>query len=63
MPSHQPTSPSVGLATVRYSLPALLREVEIERSAAAFAMEKLDQVEITKMFAKRKTRRVQPPRK
>ena len=42
---------------VRYSLPALLREVQLERRAAAFAMEKLDQVEIAKLFQKPRNRR------
>ena len=45
-------------AEVRYSLLELLREVQVERSAVAFTMEKLDQVEITKLFEKRKKRRV-----
>ena len=51
------------LVEVRYSLPELLREVEVERNAPAFAMEKLDQVEITKLFSKGKTRRVLKSRK
>ena len=45
------------MAEVRYSLPELLREVEAERNAPAFAMEKLDQVEISKLFSKEKKRR------
>jgi hypothetical protein len=49
--------PALVLAEVRYSLPDLLREVEAERNAPAFAMEKLDQVEITKLFTKGKSRR------
>ncbi len=52
-----PPPAAAPLAEVRYSLPDLLREVEIERNAPAFAMEKLDQVEITKLFTKGKTRR------
>jgi hypothetical protein len=43
---------------VRYSLPDLLREVAQERGAPAFAMEKLDQVEITKLYQKPRPRRV-----
>lgn len=39
-----------GIAEVRYSLPQLLQELEVERSAASFAMEKLDQTEIGKLF-------------
>ena len=42
---------------VRYSLPQLLREVKLERDAPAFAMEKLDQTEIGKLFAKKRPRR------
>ena len=38
------------IGEVRYSLPQLLKELEIERAAGSFAMEKLDQTEITKMF-------------
>jgi hypothetical protein len=44
------------IGEVRYSLPQLLKELEIERAAGSFAMEKLDQAEITKMF-KAHTRR------
>jgi hypothetical protein len=43
-----PPSPIIG--EVRYSLPQLLKELEIERTADFYAMEKLDQAEITKMF-------------
>lgn len=52
MPDPEPL-PAAPLAEVRYSLPALLREVQIERTAAAFAGEKLAQVEITKLYQKR----------
>ncbi len=62
-----PVAPSsdgfTGLTEVRYSLPALLREVEQERDAPAFAMEKLDQVEITKLFKKPRPRRALKDRK
>lgn len=51
------------LTEVRYSLPELLREVEVERAAPAFAMERLDQVEIAKLFTKGKTRRALKSRK
>jgi len=52
-----------GVAEVRYSLPELLREVEVERATPAFAMEKLDQTEIKKLFVKGKRRRVLSKRK
>lgn len=54
--------PAAPLTEVRYSLPELLREVQLERSAPAFAMEKLDQVEIAKLFQKPRTRRAPKPR-
>ena len=47
-----------GISEVRYSLPELLREVQLERSAAVFAMEKLDRTEISKIFQKPRPRRV-----
>ena len=50
-PAHTP------IIEVRYSLPQLLREVKLERDAPAFAMEKLDQTEIGKLFAKKRPRR------
>ena len=55
--------PLAGLAEVRYSLPELLREVQLERNAPAFATEKLDQVEIAKLFQKNRARRASRPRK
>ncbi len=48
---------------VRYSLPQLLREVKLERDTPAFSMEKLEQVEIAKLFQKNRPRRVIKPRK
>jgi hypothetical protein len=47
------------LAEVRYPLPVLLQEVQVERRAPAFAGEKLDQVEITKLYQQKpRARRV-----
>ncbi len=46
-----------GISEVRYSLPDLLREVQLERNAAVFAMEKLDRTEISKIFQKPRPRR------
>lgn len=51
------SSDAFSLNGVRYSLPQLLREVKLEREAPAFAMEKLDQVEIGKLFSKKRPRR------
>jgi hypothetical protein len=59
-PASQPLSPVI-VGEVRYSLPQLLKELEIERAAGSFAMEKLDQVEIGKLFkARTPPRRVKP---
>jgi len=56
-PTILPTSPRAGrpaISEVRYSLPEMLREIEIERRESSFAMETLDQVEIQKLFASRR---------
>jgi DNA-binding transcriptional regulator GbsR (MarR family) len=45
------------LAEVRYSLPQLLEELKLERTASSFAMEKLDQAEIGKLFKSKGPRR------
>lgn len=52
-----PPIPKVSIAEVRYSLPELLRELNTERGSAAFAMEKLDQTEIAKLFKSKGARR------
>ena len=39
---------------VRYSLPLLLRELEIERTSSVFSKEILDQTEISKIFTQKK---------
>jgi hypothetical protein len=56
-----PAAPMVG--EVRYSLPDLLRDLEQERSATAYATEKLDQSEIAKLFQKHRPRRAARIRK
>jgi hypothetical protein len=48
------------LAEVKYSLPEMLAELEAERGSASFAMEKLDQAEIGKLFKSKKPARVKP---
>jgi len=45
------------IAEVRYSLPQLLTELKAERATGAFAMEKLDQHEIGKLFKLKGARR------
>jgi len=52
--------PSLQVAEVRYSLPDLLRELTVERAAGSFAMEKLDQTEIGKLFKAKVQRRAKP---
>jgi hypothetical protein len=48
------------LTEVKYSLPDLLEEIEAEKGSASFAMEKLDQAEIGKLFKSKKAVRVKP---
>ena len=56
-----PAAPKSGmLAEVRYSLPDLLAEIEAEKGSASFAMEKLDQAEIGKLFKTKKVVRAKP---
>jgi hypothetical protein len=50
--------PPVVIGEVRYSLPQILHELKAERAASSFAMEKLDQHEIGKLFKAKTTRRV-----
>jgi hypothetical protein len=42
---------------VRFSLPAMLAEVRTERISGAYAMERLDQQEIGRIFKPQKRRR------
>jgi hypothetical protein len=48
------------LTEVKYSLPEMLAELDAERGSASFAMEKLDQNEIGKLFKSKKPARVKP---
>jgi hypothetical protein len=60
-PEKAPAAPkSAMLAEVKYSLPEMLAELEAERGSASFAMEKLDQAEIGKLFKSKKAARVKP---
>lgn len=47
--NHAPVT-SHTLTEVKYSLRELLAEIEAERATSAFAMEKLDQQDIKKLF-------------
>lgn len=58
-PDASPSAPEIPLLReVRYSLPEMLAELQLERTAGAFSQEKLYQVEIGKLFQNRKKRRV-----
>ncbi len=48
------------LTEVKYSLPEMLAELEAEKGSASFAMEKLDQSEIGKLFKSKKPIRAKP---
>ena len=53
-----PPHPSgLDAALVRYPLPQLLAEVELERRAPAFSGEKLDHADIARLFQKTPERR------
>lgn len=45
------------LATVKYSLPELLAELQLEKRTGGFAMEKLPQADIGKLFQAQSKRR------
>lgn len=47
---HPPSPRSAGIAEVRYSILNLLEEIKADRNASSFAMERLDQNEIGKIF-------------
>ena len=61
-PAGAPTTDTnpTGLAEVRYSLPQMLAELKLERTTGLFAMEKLDQNEIGKLFKAKAPRRAKP---
>ncbi len=48
------------IAEVRYSLPKMLAELKLDRTSGIFAMEKLDQNEIGKLFKSKIPRRAKP---
>jgi hypothetical protein len=62
MPDDKPASPPPvpTAAVVRYSLPAMLAELKLERTAGGFAQEKIAQAEINKLFASPSRRRAKP---
>jgi hypothetical protein len=55
-PSSPGNAPRPIIAEVRYSLPEMLEELKLERAASTFAMEKLEQQEIGKLFKAKATR-------
>jgi len=54
--SNSDGAPRTQIAEVRFSLRNMLEELKLERAAATFAMEKLDQQEIGKLFKAKVTR-------
>jgi hypothetical protein len=54
--SHNRAPARVKIGEVRYSLPEILEELKTERTASTFAMEKLDQQEIGKLFKAKSAR-------
>lgn len=48
--------PKIAVAEVKYSLRQMLEELKAERASSTFAMEKLDQNEIGKLFKARTAR-------
>lgn len=57
MPDPKPKDAPATPPEVRYSLPELLRELQLEREASAFALERVDQSDINRLFTKKRTRR------
>jgi len=56
VPEAKPVAPAPLIREVRYSLPEMLSEIELERSESSLGMETLDQAEIRELFAKSKRR-------
>ncbi|MBL4576016.1 MAG: hypothetical protein JKY51_07960 [Opitutaceae bacterium] len=54
---YSPPKDNTKLQGVKYSLPALLAELKIERTSSIFSKELLDQLEISKIFTERKKAR------
>jgi hypothetical protein len=61
-PESRPPAPAPKIREVRYSLPEMLGEIELERSESSIGMETLDQGEIRQLFAKRRQRHGQDTR-
>jgi hypothetical protein len=56
-PDSTPRAPArIIITEVKYSLPEMLEELKAERAASTFAMEKLDQNEIGKLFKAKSSR-------
>jgi len=56
-PSSPPVAKKPVLTEVKYSLPEMLEEIKGERTSGSFAMEKLEQQDIKKLFKKKPARR------
>lgn len=57
MTDPDPSPAQAQIAEVKYSLPEMLAEIKLERATGSFAMEKLAQVEIKKLFKTKAKRR------
>ena len=53
-PSPEATPNLTTLREVRYPLPQLMRELQLERTGSVFSREILDQMEIAQIFATRR---------
>ncbi len=58
-PTNEPAADGLALREVRYSLPQLLRELQLERTGSLFAKEILDQMEISQIFTTRRKKHAQ----
>ena len=52
-----PATKKPALTEVRYSLPEMVEEIQDERTTGSFAMEKMEQQDIKKLFKKKPARR------
>jgi len=55
--AHRPNARALAPVTVKYSLPELLEEVELERASGSVGLQKVAQADITKLFQAQPKRR------
>ena len=61
--AHRPNGRALAPTMVRYSLPELLEEVELEKAAGSIGLQKVAQSDITKLFQAQPKRRRGPSRR